>query len=105
MVKRIILFPGQGSLNVEKAKKMYSDNKTIRNNFEKISDYLNFDLYLKLDQNEINDIYIISYLIFTLSLSTFQILEQEKSLENAILVGHSLGEIIRNKKFILFCFA
>lgn len=93
MVKKIILFPGQGSLKKDIVREKYTDNKMLKRSFEEISEYSKCNLQSKLMNDEMDDIDTISYIIFATSISTYREFIEETDLQNAIFAGHSLGEI------------
>ena len=93
MEKKIILFPGQGSLKCEILKEKYRESSTMKNTLEEISELSKRDLSAELMCDREQDITAKSYLIFAVSLSTFREYVEPMELQNAIFAGHSLGEI------------
>lgn len=92
MGKKLLLFPGQGSLNKEKAKEMFEQDICVRETLQEVGEYAGNDIGKKLTIDVELDIFSVSYIIFALSLSSFRKFSKEE-LENAIFAGHSLGEI------------
>lgn len=93
MVKKIVLFPGQGSLKKEVIKDKYVESDILRQTIDQVSEYSSCDLYARLVKDEVEDIFTKSYLIFAASLATFREFIMTQDTRNTILAGHSMGEI------------
>lgn len=93
MPKKLILFPGQGSLKIEVIKKMYIDSIEFKRNIDMVSDFAECNLSHKLQSGDVDNILTKSYLIFAASLGTFYQYIKPMDLDKAIFLGHSIGEI------------
>lgn len=96
MKKDVLLFPGQNSLNIEKAREAYDNNKIVRESICISSNKTNLDIPHALlhDERELyHSLELMSVLIFALSTATFQIYMAEGAEKQIVLAGHSLGEI------------
>ena len=93
MDKKIVLFPGQGSIKRQAAISGYHNSQIVKNTFLEFSEYCHTNLAEAVEDENIHDIVTISEIIFTLSIATYRETMQHANLDNAIFAGHSLGEI------------
>lgn len=96
MSKRIaMIFPGQGSQTIGMGKSFYDGSAVAREMFEKAGERIGVDFRaLLFDENEqINQTAYTQPAILLVSMIAYKLFQEAHSVEPALLLGHSLGEI------------
>jgi len=96
MSKRIaMIFPGQGSQTIGMGKSFYDESETAREMFEKAGARIGVDFKaLLFEENEqINQTAYTQPAILLVSIIAYKLFQEAHSVEPALLLGHSLGEI------------
>ena len=96
MVKKAILFPGQGSQYIGMGKKLCENHKVASDIYDEASEALGFDLKKMCFQGNLDELtqtYNAPPAILTNSYAMFKVFEKEEEIVPDIMVGHSLGEI------------
>lgn len=96
MSKRIaMIFPGQGSQTIGMGKSFYDESAVAREMFEKAGERIGVDFKaLLFDENEqINQTAYTQPAILLVSMIAYKLFQEAHSVEPALLLGHSLGEI------------
>lgn len=90
-----MIFPGQGSQSVGMGKAFYEASETAREMIEKASDRIGTDFKaLMFEENEkLNQTAYTQPAILLVSMIAYRLFQQHRSMEPALLFGHSLGEI------------
>ncbi len=94
-MKKIFLFPGQGSQYVGMGKSLLENFPLAKHTFEEANDAVGFDLKkLCLDgpESDLKLTHITQPAILTHSVAAFRVLTAEKGLKPDFVAGHSLGE-------------
>lgn len=96
MIKKAVLFPGQGSQYIGMGKKLCEDHKVASDVYDEASEALGFDLKKMCFQGNLDELtqtYNAQPAILTNSYAMFKVFEKEEGITPNIMVGHSLGEI------------
>lgn len=94
MAKIAIIFSGQGSQKLGMLKYYYQNFQIVRHTFYEANDYLKFDLWkiIQNDEKKLNQTEFTQPALLASSISIWRIFEQIKNTKPALLAGHSLGE-------------
>ena len=90
-----MIFPGQGSQTIGMGKSFYENSEVARDMFEKAGQRIGVDFKaLLFEENEqINQTAYTQPAILLVSIIAYKLFQEAHSLEPALLMGHSLGEI------------
>lgn len=94
-MKKIFLFPGQGSQYVGMGKSLVENFPEAARVFEEANDTLHFDLRklcFEGPESELKLTHITQPAILTHSVASFRVLSQETGVKPDFVAGHSLGE-------------
>lgn len=96
MSKRIaMIFPGQGSQTIGMGKSFYDESAIAREMFEKAGGRIGVDFKALLfeDNEQINQTAYTQPAILLVSMIAYKLFQEAHTVEPALLLGHSLGEI------------